>query len=357
MLEGLNAIPWAKLTHAYGSAEDVPEALRAIAGTERDREKPPVLQLFGTIYHQGTVYETTAYAVPFLIVLAANPHARDRAVILQLLAAIAGGTSYCAVHGNILDSVEFEKQKDKERAWVAAAHKAVASGVETFLALTAEEGEIRLAAAHLLAQLSGYMTIVRPHLRMLLSRESRPLYRAGLLLLLGHCGDRSGIGLSMLHEALAATETVERLAAAVAIARLGPQKLSDPAREAILGALTMNDLDTAFRGLPWDVEVSQYDLLTCLDTTTRDEAANRLIVAIEKGAAPQQIDLLLEILFSRTEPEASPWRPSELSRLQHRGVEAIARIALCEGPLFLRSLRKWGLPDTKRGWVDFLADC
>jgi hypothetical protein len=30
MLDGLDSIPWQQLTHAYGSAEDVPHLLRAL---------------------------------------------------------------------------------------------------------------------------------------------------------------------------------------------------------------------------------------------------------------------------------------------------------------------------------------
>src|SRR3984885_12690474 len=87
-LVGLNSIPWGELTHAYGAADDVPGlllALRTPVPAEAG-EDAPLWQLFGNIWHQGTVYEATAYAVPFLIELAADRRTPDRLGILSLLA-------------------------------------------------------------------------------------------------------------------------------------------------------------------------------------------------------------------------------------------------------------------------------
>src|SRR6516162_7773615 len=96
MLDHLGDIPWNRLTHAYGPAGDVPDLLRRLrtAPPEMTGEQSPLWHLFGNIWHQGTVYEATAYAVPFLIELAACPVVSDRLGILGLLAAIATGSSY-----------------------------------------------------------------------------------------------------------------------------------------------------------------------------------------------------------------------------------------------------------------------
>ena len=34
MLEGLDAVEWAQLTHAYGAAVDVPELIRALTSSQ-----------------------------------------------------------------------------------------------------------------------------------------------------------------------------------------------------------------------------------------------------------------------------------------------------------------------------------
>src|SRR5258708_14521335 len=162
MLDDLDSIPWDRLTHAYGSAEDVPDLLRALrtyteSAEGDDEEAASLWQLFGSIWHQGTVYEATAYAVPFLIELAADPLTPDRVVILGLLADIAKGNS---------------------RDWAAKAHAAVAAGLAALIAITKEEGEARLAAAHVLALLPEHGEIVEPLLHGLLHAETYPLPRA-----------------------------------------------------------------------------------------------------------------------------------------------------------------------------------
>jgi hypothetical protein len=65
-LSGLDEIPWADLEHAHGSAEDVPDLLRALADPFGDWDRT-LDELFGdNLLHQGTCYSATAPALPFL---------------------------------------------------------------------------------------------------------------------------------------------------------------------------------------------------------------------------------------------------------------------------------------------------
>ncbi|GAA1264128.1 hypothetical protein Psi02_76320 [Planotetraspora silvatica] len=65
-LSGLDDIPWADLAHAHGSAEDIPELLRALADPFGDWN-PTLDELFGdNLLHQGSCYSATAPALPFL---------------------------------------------------------------------------------------------------------------------------------------------------------------------------------------------------------------------------------------------------------------------------------------------------
>ena len=91
MLEGLDAVPWHQLHHAYGRADDVPSLLRDVAiGSETVRERA-IDQLFGCLDHQGTVYEASAFAVPFLAEIAGDRRTpfRWRVWVLVLLAGLA----------------------------------------------------------------------------------------------------------------------------------------------------------------------------------------------------------------------------------------------------------------------------
>jgi len=88
MLENLDSVDWAKLGHGYGEATDVPRQLRALAsGHDKERQKA-LWDLHGNIWHQGTVYEATAVAVPFLLEMLKDDHPAPES-ILVLLALIA----------------------------------------------------------------------------------------------------------------------------------------------------------------------------------------------------------------------------------------------------------------------------
>lgn len=91
MLDGLDAVPWHELKHAYGPADDVPGRLRDLAlGSEALRRRA-IDELFSSLAHQGTVYEASAFAVPFLARIARDQrtprHWRDWTLVL--LAALA----------------------------------------------------------------------------------------------------------------------------------------------------------------------------------------------------------------------------------------------------------------------------
>src|SRR6266498_2020089 len=221
-VDELDRIPWKNLTHAYGSAEDVPDLLRALrtASPDDKGDGTPLYELFGNIWHQGTVYEATAYAVPFLIDLAANPGTPDRIGILQLLAEIAKGSSYCAAHGNLMHDPNFEEKKAREQDWVSKAHDAVVAGFDAFVALTKEFGQVPFAAAHVLAQLASNAGRVAAIICAMLEKEERGLYRAGLLLLLGQVGDRSQSTLAALDRAVTDPDQTQRLAAGCSLSML-----------------------------------------------------------------------------------------------------------------------------------------
>ncbi|MEV6332069.1 hypothetical protein [Streptomyces sp. NPDC051909] len=73
-LDDLDAISWASFSHAYGSAEDVPDLLRALTGTDAAAADEALSELYGSVLHQGTVYAASAEAVPFLARIAIAGH-------------------------------------------------------------------------------------------------------------------------------------------------------------------------------------------------------------------------------------------------------------------------------------------
>ncbi|WP_142146622.1 hypothetical protein [Streptomyces sp. SLBN-31] len=89
LLAGLDDIDWAALGHAYGSAEDVPGQLRTLCGLGEEARKSAFRSLFGNIFHQGTRYSASPYAVPFLTRIAVAGPVGARADALLLLTRLA----------------------------------------------------------------------------------------------------------------------------------------------------------------------------------------------------------------------------------------------------------------------------
>jgi hypothetical protein len=91
VLERLEDVDWDRICHAYGPASDVPDQIRDLCAADPDRREKARWQLYGNIFHQGTRYEATAYAVPFLLEVLADPECADKGELVLLLAAIAVG--------------------------------------------------------------------------------------------------------------------------------------------------------------------------------------------------------------------------------------------------------------------------
>ncbi len=128
MLESLDSVDWAGLTHAYGRADDVPGQIRGLCSAEPDLREKALHSLYGNIFHQGTRYEASSYAVPFLLELLADP-ATDRVTILVLLSHLAVGYGEAYLPSG----------------YPIAEHRAAAAGGDTLLAdsrtYTSEDGE------------------------------------------------------------------------------------------------------------------------------------------------------------------------------------------------------------------------
>jgi hypothetical protein len=88
--EGLNfdAVDWARLTHAYGSAEAVPLLISLLTSLDDEERSSALDELFASINHQGTVYPASAPAIPFLA-RAAIVAPGDRALIALLMAGMS----------------------------------------------------------------------------------------------------------------------------------------------------------------------------------------------------------------------------------------------------------------------------
>jgi HEAT repeat protein len=189
MLEKLDEVDWSSLGHAYGAASDVPGLIRALTSERHEDRQEAWRILYSNIWHQGTVYQATAHAVPFLIELLAEPSVPDKEEIIFFLQALSTGNSYCDVHGRLdtfrheRDKPEFIRQRERELEWVRAAHRAVVEGMPVYVGLLDHPStDVRLMLPYLLATCVERLAEVDAALTRAIEREADAGVKASLML-------------------------------------------------------------------------------------------------------------------------------------------------------------------------------
>ncbi|MEU6772539.1 HEAT repeat domain-containing protein [Streptomyces sp. NPDC046759] len=148
MFTGIDEVDWASLQHAYGSAEDVPGWLRALASADTVERSTALDGMYGAL--QGCVYDSTLACVPFLLSLAGREEVPDRSGIVELLVGIGA------------------ESPDGDRR----AREAVCAGAEVFVQLTGDpDPAVRGAAAGALVRFLGPPARVLELLRQRLRAE------------------------------------------------------------------------------------------------------------------------------------------------------------------------------------------
>jgi hypothetical protein len=394
LLAGLDAIDWAELTHAYGEADDVPGQLRALCGPDAEERRKALHALYGNIFHQGSRYEASAVAVPFLARLAADPALPGRADVLALLDALAVGYD----EGHLPDGVdvagwrreiaEFAAQDREELlagydAWVAAApdegERAVremrratfdfelhlSAGQAELRAYDAVRGEladlsallgdpdpaVRAVTAHLLAWFPEEAARTLPGLLRLADEETEPAVRATAIVAAGLLADSAHADRLRTH--LTAREPVVRWAAATALARLGHG--GDRAVLAELAATAAAPPEPGPPGLPFlDGDLRGYAALTLTRLADRfpDEALDAVTDGLAATSGPGSFavtEAALRLAFGPERPERLPAH-AELDARRQRLIRVLADLGedTWRWGNFLAILRGWGLPTDRQ---------
>lgn len=198
MLDDLDKVKWDQLSHAYGKATDVPDLLRALASDQKEVWDKAISQLFCNIWHQGTVYEATAYAIPFLIELLEAPTVVCKSWILYLLRSLATGNSYLNAHQNLdwyrneRKTEEFQSSRRRELDDVRAAHDAVVEGTPVYLSLLSHpEAAVRSKAFYVLSVCPERAQEIEPVFRERFSADVDPEVKASMLMALAQLWRRT----------------------------------------------------------------------------------------------------------------------------------------------------------------------
>ena len=288
MLESLDAVNWSHLEHAYGPADDVPDLIRALTSPLYETRRRTFRTLYSNIYHQGTVYEATAYAVPFLIELLEGSGIRCKAEILVLLAHLARGYSYIEQHQDLeftftkeeRSSPAFAERLRKEQTWVKNAHEAVGKGFPLYLDLLRyADPMIRMSAAYILSCFQEYTARSRPALHSSLRSEGDPSAKAGILLSLSALSEHDSPLLNLFMEMMHGSEPrLVRVIAAMQLARLTRDTPSLEVVQVLLDALAHpEDIQNGYAELPWSNMSLTGDICRVLSTLAPERMAPLVI--------------------------------------------------------------------------------
>lgn len=180
-LAGLDDVEWDELEHAYGTAEDVPDRLRALATGDEDARRDARYWLSGSIHHQGTIYSATAPAVPFLVRLACDPATNDRAWIVRFLADLAVSSPEDYVWSG---APRGRPEGDDDP--LAMSYAAVEAALPQIVALLDDaDPAVRANAAYTASFFFEHAAKVRDAVRARLASETDPAATASMLMALG----------------------------------------------------------------------------------------------------------------------------------------------------------------------------
>ncbi|MGW5669363.1 hypothetical protein [Micromonospora sp. NPDC003776] len=381
------------MQHAYGPAVEVPDLLGRLRSRDREARRSAYQGLFDLLVHQGSRYEASAVAAPFLVEIVADPKAPDRFAACQVLAAIAVGDESSwlidrpdvakarreVAHRAQLTRTQLEREQadwaaagrtDHERRarvhrnefsdveddrdaarWQIAAYDAVRAGVPAYLtALASSEIPVRLHAAHLLAWFPEERTSIAPALAQLIGAEPQPMVAATAAVAAGLCG---GVDDPELVDALSARRgrdnRGERWSAVLGLARL----VSRPDRPLI------EELYACLFGAVGPVPYWPFldgDMATVAALTIRDldsaVAPDRLRVLVDRLNAPADDTdryLLLRAALDTAFPDGPVPDGTAYTDLSADQRTAIARLQrsgmLDDGAMVSMLLGAYNLPD------------
>ena len=362
-LSNLDEVPWSQLTHAYGTAEDVPKLLRQLEteATDATYEDSALYHLYGNIWHQGTVYEATSYAVPFLLELARDVALPKRQGVVGLLGAIANGSSYLDVHEDFMadigvdgvGSAEHLETKEKELQWVTNARTEVAKGIDLFLELTYERSAMKLTAAETLFYLSDFDDRIEKRTREMLAEATDPIEEVCFLTMLSNSKTVDPGGAMFVDRLSHESRIVRRVATAICLSK----KLcldSILFREQMMEAVLAADHEILAEEFPFDSNPLHYLPNHCLDEFTAEEKKeaiehlHRRLKALEINS--EQVELLLDLAFPEEEDENFRSLTTKELTENQRQVLGSLLVAFKSDPEELRSLDlgNWGLPEYRR---------
>lgn len=362
MADSLDEIDWSQIKHAYGSAEDLPGTLRKLRSEDPEERGEAYDELYGRIHHQGTRYEASAAAIPYLGELASDPTTPERYRVLRLFVALALGSEEghavtgfdAGVFRDAVSQALEEADEGWREEWAEygvgpavdlACYDAGLAQVPRLRTLTHDSEPLtRELAAHALAwfpsEAQESLALFERHLsggELSASEMTNLLIAYGLLA-------QTAPGLprdEFLRPYLQSPSPEVRFGAAVS---LSPRELSDEGIAA-LGAIASNPPSAQQLDLEWNSGDLQQLALRAFRAQghTRREEVIPLILKVLPDIEVHESPVILETLLYVTRPGGFADVPSaSLTELEREALKAVA-------------LHPASRSAGKHGWVPYVA--
>ncbi|MBN2496351.1 MAG: hypothetical protein JXR96_17285 [Deltaproteobacteria bacterium] len=341
MPTNINEIAWGELEHAFGSAADLPDLLRALRSGASSARRKALRQLEDKVNHQGLATPAAVAVAPFLVELVEEASTKEHPALLALVADLmVGGSHRRYLAGGFEPPSEGAGRLLYERC-AGVCRRAIAL-------LDDRSAAVRAAAAHCLAFIPGAADETCAPVRARARREKNASALASLLLALGLIGRyrSSKEDRELLAEQLAAGKPLVQLAAAASLLCIDAAEPPPEAERTLLDALAgaveapssfpWNGGDlvgiAAAALVEWGSSRSDLELLSRLLAATRDSFAN-------VGVASSLIDRVFD-----GEEQVDRMRTlAELGALQRSVLERIAGLPAAAGEGVYFALQRHGI--------------
>ncbi|MDW3192396.1 MAG: HEAT repeat domain-containing protein [Cytophagales bacterium] len=382
ILDGIDEINWQHLKHAYGVASDVAKDIRNLTNTNEKTRESALYNLYGSIFHQGTRYEATPYAIPFIYELIESEHVKNRHELIEFLINLALGyeDNYLPegidpkkFRKNLLDSearltTEQREVNEKYGYSILAlidCYNFVEEGISILLnCLKHEDESIRIAALYAIAWFPEKSENTTPAILEILSSSQEEMELATGILTLGLLSKQSAspIDLSVLQYHMNSDSALLRISAAIALAR-NPIQM-DVLNILIEGIKSETSLSEVEGMLFNEGNISGYASLTLskYGKSEKDKIIPVLCESLIVADTYQSLDIthaLLEFINDKKTVLIKDEKLEDLNQLELLALNAIYEHGgwTVGGGGFVNYfnlLKSGGVPDSKSGLGEFL---
>ena len=364
MLNGLDQVDWARLTHAFGPAADLPDQLRGLVSRDEEHRRRSFRALSEHIYHQNTIYEVTPCAIPFVLEVLAAPECDEQPRLLSLLTSIATefdgkwwlpeGLPITRYRAQAADGDDLDEHGHQSYARICLrAYDAVRAGVPGFRELLTWEPPVARMAAYALGWFPEDAPESLKALADITAGDDEGVVAATASVAMGLLGGRPTITLDD-------PRPIARWGAAVALGTVdGPEATQDVVDELItaVGTLPDNDEVPFLRGNLAGYAGGVLRLTGQRHANRTFDALLRRIIDVPGGSAFYAVKEALRLAF----PAGALLQGTAYPALDDRQRRLVNALACSPGTWliysvsFARLVAEYGLPHSHEAMRDYTS--